>query len=89
MMAKRKEDRYNNIKELLTDLEDVRNGQPPLVAHKRFDVSMLEQLESGDAIEAEEKVYREDAVARYKIAILVLGAVAVVFFLVIICLLMF
>jgi len=76
MMAKRKEDRYNNVEELLTDLEAVRNGQPPLRAHKRFDVSMLEQLENGDAIQSEEELYRKRAAARYRITILILSAVA-------------
>ncbi len=76
MMAKRKEDRYNNVEELLTDLEAVRDGQPPLRAHKRFDVSMLGQLENGDAIQSEEELYRERAAARYRITILILSAAA-------------
>ena len=87
MMAKHKEDRYNGVEELLTDLEAVRNGQAPLRAHKRFDVSALEQLESGEIIEAEEKVYNEDVVARYRITTLILGAVAVLFLLIIVFLL--
>jgi len=76
MMAKRREDRYNNVEELLTDLEAIRNGQPPLRAYKRFDVSDLEQLEEGEPIEAEQKVYKEEALARYQIAILVLSVIA-------------
>jgi hypothetical protein len=87
MMAKRKEDRYNNVEELLTDLEAVRNGQPPLRAHKRFDVSVLEQLGKGDVIEAKEELYKEDTIAHYRIATLVLGAVAAILLLVIIFLL--
>jgi serine/threonine protein kinase len=87
MMAKHKEDRYNNVEELLTDLEAVRNGQPPVLAHKRFDVSVLEQLEKGDVLEAEEKLYKEDIVAHYRIMMLVLGALAAILLLVIIFLL--
>ncbi len=87
MMAKRKEDRYNSVEELLADLEAVRNGQPPMRAHKRFDVSMLEQLEDGATVESGEQLYREDIITRYRIATLVLGSVAVVLVLVIIFLL--
>jgi serine/threonine protein kinase len=89
MMAKRKEDRYNNVEELLTDLEAVRNGQPPVRAHKRFDVSVLGQLEKGNVLEAEEKLYKEDTIAHYRIAALVLGAVAAILLLVIIFLLVY
>lgn len=87
MMAKRKDDRYNNVDELLIDLEAVRDGRAPLRAHKRFDVSVLEQLEKGDAVEAREDAYQEDTIAHYKIATLTLGAVAAVLILVIIFLL--
>ena len=87
MMAKRKEDRYNSVEELLGDLEAVCNGQPPMRAHKRFDVSMFGQLEDGAAVESGEELYREDVITRYRIATLVLGSVAVVLALVIIFLL--
>jgi serine/threonine protein kinase len=89
MMAKRKEDRYNNVEELLTDLEAVRNGLPPVRAHKRFDVTVLGQLGKGDVIEAEEKLYKEDTIAHYRIAALVLGAVAAILLLIIIFLLVY
>jgi len=89
MMAKRKEDRYSNVEELLADLEAVRNGQAPLRAHKRFDVSALEQLESGEIIGAEQKAYNENVVARYRLATLILGAAVAISFLVIALLLFF
>jgi serine/threonine-protein kinase len=75
MMAKRKEDRYSNIEELLTDLEAVRKGQPPPRAHKRFDVAALEQLEVGDAVDDSEKLFGKQTIAHYRIAIVILGAV--------------
>jgi serine/threonine-protein kinase len=78
MMAKKKEGRYNDIEELLVDLNALREGQTPLQAHKRFDVSMLQQLENGDVVEKEE-VYKEEAVAQYRTAILILSTVLVVF----------
>ncbi len=82
MMAKRKEKRYNDIEELLTDLEALREGRPPLHAHKRFDVSMFEQLEKGDAVEKEEG-YKEETVAQYQMAILILSMVVAFFFVII------
>ncbi len=76
MMAKHKEDRYNNVEELLGDLEAVSNGQPPLRAHKRFDVSAFEQLEEGKVIEARPNIDLEETLTRYRIIMLVLGAIA-------------
>jgi len=74
MMAKRKQDRYNDTKELLTDLEAIRDGQPPLRAERRFDVSMLEQLQNGQTVETEENPsYDDDVINRYRIAVIILG----------------
>ncbi len=86
-MAKRKEQRYTDIEELLTDLEALREGRPPLQAHKRFDLSMLEQLEKGDAVEKEEG-YKEEAVAPYRMAILILSIFLALFFVIILVLLL-
>jgi len=88
MMAKNKEDRYNNVDELLIDLEAVRKGQHPMRAHKRFDVSVLGQLGKGEVIKAEDDgPDKEDTIARYKITTLVMGAVMAILFLTIVFLL--
>jgi serine/threonine protein kinase len=76
MMAKKKEHRYNDVEELLTDLNALREGQTPLQAHKRFDVSMLQQLENGDVVEKEEG-FKEETVAQYRMAILILSTLLV------------
>ena len=89
MMAKKREDRYKNVEELLLDLEALKNGQPPLRARKRFDVSMLEQLEAGEDVEDAEEEYDGDAISNYRVAVLILSTVAAIFFLVIVLLLVF
>ena len=85
MMAKKKENRYNDIEELLVDLNALREGQTPLQAHKRFDVSILQQLENGDVVEKEE-AYKEETFAQYRMAILILSIAVVVSFVVILIL---
>jgi len=78
MMAKRREDRYTTAKELLDDLTALRNGQPPLRAKRRFDVSVFEKLEEGQAVEEDESSeYGADVVNRYKVAVVVLGVACV------------
>lgn len=78
MMAKNKNNRYDNVEELLQDLEAVRNGQSPLQAHKRIDVSMLEQLEDGVDVEIEREVYRDEAVTNYRVAVIILSIVSAI-----------
>jgi serine/threonine protein kinase len=87
MMAKNKENRYSDCEELLEDLEAVRAGQAPHRARTRFDVSALQQLSNGEALENEEQQYSNEAVTRYKILVIGLGAALAVSVLVIILLL--
>lgn len=80
MMAKHRQERYNNVEELLVDLEAVAQGQPPLRAHRRFDVSELEQIEEGATVESEDQPYIQEAISRYRIVTFVLAAALVVSF---------
>ncbi len=88
MMAKNKKDRYSSVEELLIDLKAVRNGEAPLRAHRRMDISALEQLEDGEPVEDKTSVNLEQSVTRYKTALVILGAAAG-FLLLIVVLLMF
>jgi serine/threonine-protein kinase len=88
MMAKNKKDRYNSVEELLIDLKAVRDGEAPVRAHKRMNMSDLEKLEEGEPVEETEAVNLEQSVTRYKTIVLVLGAAAA-FLLVIVVLLIF
>jgi serine/threonine-protein kinase len=87
MMAKRRDDRYKNVEELLTDLEALRDGRPPLQAHKRFDVSVLQQLGKGEVVDIRDEAYAEETITRYRLAVLVLGTIAALLFLIIVLLL--
>ncbi len=88
MMAKNKANRYDNVDELLVDLKAVREGQVPVRAHRRIDVSELEQLEDGETVEAPGEIMVEQTRTRYKTIILALGALSVVLLLIIIMLLL-
>jgi len=90
MMAKRRQERYQNARELLEDLRAVAAGQPPLRARRRFDLSGLEQLEEGETVDLESAAEvvqeKEQLIAKYQLAVVVLCAVVVVAVLVIILL---
>jgi serine/threonine-protein kinase len=47
MMAKNRDERFHSTQELLEDLDNVRQGKPPIHARKIFDMSQLAHLESG------------------------------------------
>ena len=85
MMAKDKKDRYANMEEALTDLQTVRDGKAPLAARQKFDMKGLEQLEEGAAIDiAAHKIFSEEIVTRYRMAIVILGAIAAILLLTVI-----
>jgi serine/threonine protein kinase len=84
MMAKDREDRYKDVKELLVDLEALREGKAPLHAHRKFDVNALESLEEGEKLEEEENIFAEQTIAQYRTAIIILSVVAAIFLIVII-----
>ena len=46
-MAKRRKNRYHTAADMLTDLEHVCNGEPPLFARKAYDIGSLAELEKG------------------------------------------
>jgi len=92
MMAKRREDRYHNVEELLEDLKAVREGQAPLRAHRRFDFEALEQLEEGEDIEAEEQTEapgeKDQALARYQATVVALVAAVILLGIIVLILLL-
>ncbi|MHB0947093.1 MAG: serine/threonine protein kinase [Sedimentisphaerales bacterium] len=86
MMAKKKEDRYTSAEELMMDLDSVSRGEPPLRARKRFNLGDLSDLQKGDSImlEPHAKVYNEETISKYRVAVTVLGSVIVVLILLVI-----
>ena len=85
MMAKKREERYRNIAEVLTDLEAVRNGLPPLQAREKFNLDALEQLEHGLPIETDspsENLYDEEVVTRYRVWLVISLALVAILILV-------
>lgn len=62
MMAKNPDDRYPSTSELISDLESVAAGEPPLQARTKYDHALLETLAtSGEVIPATEKAEPEPA----------------------------
>ncbi len=91
MMAKDRNERYSTMDEVITDLEAVRDGKPPLRARQKFNFEALRELEEGAAIQVSEdgvKMYPEEIVAKYRIAVIILGAVIGVLLLIILFMVM-
>lgn len=91
MMAKDRNSRYRNMDELISDLRAVREGRPPLLARQKFNVEALEQLEEGmalDTIAGDEGGYSEELIGKYRMFVIILGALSAILGLVILFLLM-
>jgi serine/threonine-protein kinase len=87
MMAKKQEERYNSMAELLADLKAVSDGEPPIRAREKFSLDGLGELEEGMAVDyedEEENVYGEDVITRYRVGLVLMAALAGVLTLVII-----
>jgi serine/threonine-protein kinase len=50
MMAKKPHDRYPSMVEVITDLEAVAHGEPPLQARQKYDHDMLQTLATGSTV---------------------------------------
>jgi serine/threonine-protein kinase len=81
MLEKNKNDRYASAEELMTDLEAVRRGEPPLAARRKFNIQDLQQLQDGQSIVAEEEFDAEAqqaTLSRYKVVCVILGSIIAV-----------
>lgn len=60
MMAKDREERYASMPDLISDLEAIQRGEPPLRARKKYDPNILQGLaESGETVQMESPVPEE------------------------------
>ncbi|HAL45010.1 MAG TPA: serine/threonine protein kinase [Phycisphaerales bacterium] len=81
MLEKNKNDRYASAEELMTDLEAVRRGEPPLAARRKFNIQDLQQLQDGQSIETAEEFDQEAqqaTLSRYKVVCVILGSIIAV-----------
>jgi serine/threonine protein kinase len=54
MMAKKREDRYTSVRDLLVDLEAIARGEPPLQARSQYDAQVLQGLaQRGEVVHTE------------------------------------
>ncbi|MCE5341657.1 MAG: serine/threonine protein kinase [Planctomycetaceae bacterium] len=84
MLEKNKHERYASAEELLTDLEAVRKGEPPLAARRKFNLQDLQQLQEGQSIEVEEVADQDAMISRYKVLTVILGSVILVLILLVV-----
>ena len=90
MMAKKRKDRYPSAQTLKEDLMNIKEGMPPLHAHKEFDPSMLDSLETSGTemeLDVDDVAGMQPQQLGLKIAVIILGSLLGLAILVIIVLL--
>ncbi len=88
MMAKKRKNRYQTIDELLIDLKAIQNGDAPIRARQSqsFDFEAFAEIENGEAFNPDDQAYNyaQEAIAKYKVMVVILGAISAVLLLIII-----
>ena len=80
MLAKNRNERYANPSDLLQDLKAVRNGMQPIFAKPSMNVDDLSDLEDGVAVvQSSEKSYPYSTIMTYRIAVIILSALCLLF----------
>jgi serine/threonine-protein kinase len=78
MMKKNPEDRYQNIKILIEDIESLLKGEPPIRAHQSIDVSSFSPLASGDFVPPEMSALEYEIIIRRQRVALIVCVVSLV-----------
>lgn len=81
MMAKEKKERYSTMEEAMVDLQAIRDGKPPLIARQRFNLNALSSLEEGAAVDlpdGHDGGVSDEVLTKYKMAIVMLGALSAI-----------
>ena len=89
MMAKKRKDRYASAAMLKEDLQSIKEGFPPLHAHKDFDPGMLDSLETSGTemeLDLDDVANAQPQLLGLKIAVIILGGLLCISVLVIILL---
>ena len=88
MMKKNPEDRYQNIKILIEDIESVLKGSPPIRAHQSIDVDSFSPLASGDFVPPEMSALEYENIIRRQRIVLTVCVVSLVILILIIFLML-
>jgi serine/threonine-protein kinase len=78
MMKKNPEDRYQNAKILIEDIESLLKGDPPIRAHQSIDVGSFSPLASGDFVPPETSALEYEIVIKRQRTALIVCVVSLV-----------